>query len=248
MISDKAKRLLKKVQALSDNLSDQGSVSVLERDLLLSYLRELYDELSTATVPASRPAREEDPRPVAPRIPVVEERPADIPALVVQPPVAAPAAPRSAEPVMLHGTATEEAAPPPRVPTPEPVYYYPPPSNTQTASPVTAVKEKPEGGLSALFEFKESGELSEKLKLQPVERIEHGMGINERMLAINELFNGDGELFKKTLDHLNALTTFGDAQAFLSEGIASVNDWGSDAKKLKAVNFIQLVRRRYVTR
>jgi hypothetical protein len=49
MNTDKATKLLKKIQALYDNLGDQGSMSSLERDLILSYLRELYEEFSTAT-------------------------------------------------------------------------------------------------------------------------------------------------------------------------------------------------------
>jgi hypothetical protein len=239
MITDKASRLLKKVQALFDNLADQGSASALERDLLLKYLRDLYEELSSTesqtgsqkpentAESAIRHSRAEI-RPAAP----VEETPLRY---VPEPkviPVQSDPKPTGHQSAVLQPAAQEPSG------------ISPVDAGSGSTHAVASSTATP--ALSALFEFKELSELSEKLKLQPVERIEHGMGINERMLAINELFNGDIELFKTTLDHLNSLRSFADAQAFLLNGVATQNQWADAMRKAKAVMFIQQVRRRYV--
>ncbi len=43
---DRVKQILKKVNALIENLEDQGQTSAIERDLLLRYLRDLYENVS----------------------------------------------------------------------------------------------------------------------------------------------------------------------------------------------------------
>jgi hypothetical protein len=74
------------------------------------------------------------------------------------------------------------------------------------------------------------------------------MGINERILTINDLFNGDNDLFKRTIEHLNDLSTFSAAREFLIGDVATRFKWGETAKKNKAIYFLQLVRRKYVPR
>jgi hypothetical protein len=242
MISDKAKRLHKRIQALFDNLSDQETISSLERDLMLSYLRELYDELK-APAPAARDKltspEDRDDREMR-----NSERPAGY----------TPVRPSSD----WHETAEKETLATVEPHTAKTMHDTPviQPSRTTSSQQqpmpeaiATWVDAHPEEDhlLAALFEIKEAGELAEKLKLQPIDRIEHGMGINERMLAINELFNGSNELFKKTLDHLNGLQTFIDARSYLMSGVASQYKWAEDVRKKKAIYFIQLVRRKYIS-
>lgn len=239
MNTDKSRRLLKKIQALFDNLSDQGSVSALERDLMLSYLRELYADLSDISS-VTPPAEELNVYESASRAKISsshQETEGTNPKSSAPEPIRQPS-----EPKVIHETPAPEEIPEHIVVTP-PTTQSPAPS-TQSSSIVSKVDS---ADLAALFEFKGTGELAEKLTLQPLDKIEHGMGINERILTINELFNGNSDLFKQTLDHLNTVTGFREAQQYLIDGVASQFGWADDAKKHKANFFIQLVRRKYVS-
>ena len=71
------------------------------------------------------------------------------------------------------------------------------------------------------------------------------MGLNEKILTINELFSGDQELFNKTVQDLNGMSGFPEARNYLISGVAADQGWGEKAKQKKAKTFIKLVRRRY---
>ncbi len=263
MNTDKAGRLLRKIQALYDNLSDQGTMSSLERDLLLSYLRDLYEEFSAGPVTAKAYKEEVRTSPPPPPVytppapPKVEERHEHY--------IPPPPAPPKVEERHEHYTPPSPPQPPPVVEKPaptEPATHYsrePQPSTPPVLEPVRVPPPAAEplqtndngtdedhAAIAALFEFKQTGELAEKLQLQPLERIESGMGINERILMINELFRGDGDLFRKTLSDLNALSSFDEAKTFLIRGVASRLQWRDEARKPQALVFIQLVRRRFL--
>ena len=96
-----------------------------------------------------------------------------------------------------------------------------------------------------LFEQKEATELSERLSLRPLKDLRRAMGINERILTTNELFDGNGDALKDTLTTLNGLNTFDEAKDYLSN-IAGIYDWTSRKKKKKAQIFIKMVRRKFL--
>ena len=47
---DRVKQILKKVNALVENMDDQGQTSAIERDLLMRYLRDVYEDVSLSNV------------------------------------------------------------------------------------------------------------------------------------------------------------------------------------------------------
>ena len=74
---DRVKQILKKVNALIENLDDQGETSAIERDLLLRYLRDLYEDVSRPNV-TSDPisiAKDITPTPVPEKSVVKEDNP-----------------------------------------------------------------------------------------------------------------------------------------------------------------------------
>jgi hypothetical protein len=242
MNKDKSQRLLRKVQALFDNLSEQSHVSSLERDLLLSYLRDLYEEISTPQE----------------KLPVIDKPLGSFETYARKTEPEQVSIPKEKETLHVREEAPVHHIKEPIQPVAEKIAERPQPVQRQVEEKVPVEKYTPvvvkeilvaEGpakeALVSLFEFREAGELAEKLKLQPIEKIEHGMGINERILTINELFNGDSELFKKTVAELENLRSFNDARDYLTEGVATRFEWATDKKKPKAAYFIQLVRRRY---
>ncbi|MCF6342973.1 MAG: hypothetical protein L3J31_09240 [Bacteroidales bacterium] len=59
--------------------------------------------------------------------------------------------------------------------------------------------------------------LADKMQHSRVSDLRQSIGINEKFLFINELFNGDLGRYNKTVDELNALTTLKGVQTFLME-------------------------------
>lgn len=228
----KAQIILEKINTLYKNISIDSNVSAIERDLMLSYIRNLYETfLEDETHSAARKfsdSRKSEPVVVAP---VVEEK--------IEP------TPRpKARVVELPDSLKEYTAPSPSqkpapTPKPEPIVEHVAP--TPTPKPIVVEKEH-----EVLFEQKEAKELSEKLSEMPIRDLKKAMGLNEKILTINELFGGDNKAFDKALGDLNGLSTFAEAKNYMSENLAAKYDWSSKEKKKKAQIFIKLVKRRYV--
>lgn len=229
---NKSSKLLKKFKGLHNTLKDSGQEpSSIEKDLLLSYLKELYEQVMSIG---------ED----EPQIAVARKADAEIitassnghaqeyetPKQIVNPPpvVSAPIAER----VVVQEPAVSV---PDVVVSHEPV--LPPP-------PATA-NNLVDSSLVNLFSDKGVNELSDKLNKLPITDINRAMGINEKVLTINELFNGNQELFSKTILKLNSYVSFEEAKNYLISGVASDLKWGEDSKFKKADKFVQLLRRRY---
>jgi len=96
-----------------------------------------------------------------------------------------------------------------------------------------------------LFELEEGYDLSDKLSNAPIKDIRSSMGLNERVLTINELFGGNAMAFDKTVKALNQMNNFEDAKAFLSKEIVPQYEWHEEGKLKKAKIFLKLVSRRY---
>ena len=98
--------------------------------------------------------------------------------------------------------------------------------------------------LRELFELPVAKELSEKLSALPVNDLSKAMGLNEKIFTIKELFGDEQELFNETIDQLNKLSSFEEAERILAQ-LAKRFGWTDKKKKKKAKNFIKLVSRRY---
>ena len=99
--------------------------------------------------------------------------------------------------------------------------------------------------LASLFLESEKEENGSRYSLGSITDIGKSMGINDKILTINELFQGDQGLFNQTIGHLNGLLNFKEAKEYLASGVAEDLNWSKASKKGKAIRFIQLMRRRY---
>lgn len=252
---------LEKIIALYKNMSaDERNISPIERDLMLSYIRQLYEtcldtpSVSTAaqaqkTVqtppppPKVEPPRMEQPK-VAPPVAVAAPPKAEPPPVVDTPRYVAPPPPVAPPPVV---ETPRYVAPPPVAPAPvveAPRYVAPPPE-----TPRPRVAHAPASGLSAeveaLFEEQMGKEISDRLSNAPVADLTKAFGFNDRLLMQNELFLGNKTAFDETLKDLNNASSFDTARAFLAD-IAVRNNWNLNAERQKhAKAFIKLVRRRF---
>ena len=69
------------------------------------------------------------------------------------------------------------------------------------------------------------------------------IGLNERFLLTENLFNGDAVLFEKTINRLNNCVSKEEALAFFKNDLAKTFDWNLKSTMVK--KFIKLIERRY---
>ncbi|MGH1436551.1 MAG: hypothetical protein ACRBG0_19055 [Lewinella sp.] len=223
-----AKILLEKINALHKSVSlDKGDVSNIERDLMLSYIRQFYEAyLNTDTSVAPQPmskAVPPPPPPPAPAPPVEKTVSEPLPPKVEVEPAPAP-------------------PPPPPAPKPAPVVETPPPA--PAPPPPAPAKKVASNGVEALFKHKAAKELSEKLSQQAITDLTRAMSINDKLLYSNELFGRDMAAMNETLQQLNKLGSMEEARELLID-IAEKNDWTEDERTDVAESFIKLIRRKY---
>ena len=104
---------------------------------------------------------------------------------------------------------------------------------------------KPTGGRvdnNELFEEKSGRELSDKLGEMPIDDLKKGMSLNERIIFLNELFDGNINEFENALHSLNIAAGFEGAKKLLVI-LATRFDWST--KERQAKTFIKLVKRRH---
>lgn len=226
----KAKRLLGKINALYGGMeADYDGISEIEKDLMKSYIRQFYDVFldNHTSAPAPRrtsaPATAPVPRPTAP------------------PPPAKPRVIELSEEVKEFIADNPAPAPPPQpAPTPPPAPASRPPQPAPATVDLAGSEEVLE-----LFQEHKVTDLSEKLSSMPVNDLMKTMGLNERILTVNELFGGDANAFKKIMTDLNNLDSFEAAKQYLAANVVEKYGWTKRNKKNKAKTLIKTIRRRY---
>lgn len=228
-----AKIVLNKINALYKNMSsDAGGVSSIEKDLMLSYIRQFYDAFLEGENGKAKPARVHKTPKVAP--PPVVETPK------VEPPKKEYKPPKIIEiPDSLKDLNQDTPAPPP----PPPPKPKPMPKPTPKAAPKVEASANAVD-IDSLIDFKEAKELSEKLSARPIRDLSKALSINDKLLFANELFGKNQGVLSQALDQLNQFNRFEEAIPALSE-LAGQFDWLDKEKKHSATEFIKLVKRRY---
>lgn len=233
----KAKILLEKISALHKNMSlDEAQISSIEKDLIRNYIRQLYEcylELPVKEPDAANTnARTSGVKP-AHETPKVEPKIQAASVSNIPPKATTPSAPASEE---------VRPVPPPKVTgTPTSISSSTAPSVKKAAAVSPGLDQE----MDSLFEHKEARELSEKLGERPIKDLSKAMGLNEKILTINELFGGDRLAFEDTMTALNDLKNFEEAKLYLANNVAYRFKWNSKEKKRRAKELIKLIRRRY---
>lgn len=116
----------------------------------------------------------------------------------------------------------------------EPVHISVP--STHTAS---------SNGYAELYEIPMGKELASHLSNLPVKDLNDALGLNEKVLLMNELFDGVNEKFYHTLEKINQMPDFDSAKQYLNQEVVGVYGWMSSEKISRAKQFIKLVRRKF---
>jgi hypothetical protein len=238
----KAKITLEKINSLYASMSiEEGNTSAIERDLMLSYIRQLYEAFLHTADGRLEKALEADGSGSS----QAEEKPK--PRRTYKPP-------RIIEiPEGLQTSAPHKLTSRPITPPPAPVPKAPPAPKEEPAA-AEPVKTAPSTGdssgfssspeIEALFEHKAAKELSEKLSARPIQDLTKALAINDRLLYMNELFGKDLNMLNDTLGQLNEYSRLSEAKELLVS-LAKRYEWTRDDRSSVAKDFIHLVRRRY---
>lgn len=115
----------------------------------------------------------------------------------------------------------------------------------ETKSPKTSAKKSNVAAYAELFDIKQADDLSEKLKSTSIQDIGSAMGLNERVLFQNILFNGEKQGFDSAIQKLNGFTDFSQAQNYLCDELVAQYNWMDESKLKNAQLFIKLIKRKY---
>ena len=214
---------------------DSDGINRIERDLMLNYIRQLYDIYLGMETEKAKPAVS-PPAPSAAAPPVPSPEPVSPPA-----PESKPAPQPEPQPEAKPTPSPDKEyvpAPPPPQPEPQPAAPAPTPAPEQASTPPVPA------ALNELFEHKAAKELSEKLGQRPVQDLTKAMAINDRLLYANSLFQGDSRVMNNVLAELNEKSNFETAQPMLVD-LAKQYNWAEQEREDVAKSFIKLVRRRW---
>ena len=226
MDKEKARVLIHKINALYKNIdANTPGVSPLERDLMLSYLRQFYETIALSQSQAKAPLNEVQPVLEVP--PLKEEQPIkEVQSLNEE----------KRETGLLgreRGVANFE----PEKKVPEPVVL------PVTPQPVEPLSDKE---LAHLFIWQEPSNLAERLASQAIPNLSFStFSMNERLLYTNDLFGKNSAEMEEAVKMLNNFTHFDQAKEFLLN-IGRQHDWLKEERKDAAKSFINTVRRRFL--
>ena len=85
--------------------------------------------------------------------------------------------------------------------------------------------------------------LADKLRERPITDLTTAIGLNERFVFSNDLFDGNMEAFNQAVNELNHMENIDHAERFLNEQIIVRYDWDVESETVQ--NFIMLVKRRF---
>ena len=186
-----AKLLLEKIITLYKTVSaDEKNISAIERDLMLSYTRQLYEAFSDST-PSVLAAPKVAQTVVAPPAP----RPVPPPPVVEQPRIIYEAP----KPPVVEPPRVVEYQQPRVAPVPIPIPAPPPPPAPVPERPRPIVQTQVSSDVQALFEETSGKELSDKLSGMPIADLSKAFGLNDRLLNQNELFGGSKTYFDEAI-------------------------------------------------
>jgi hypothetical protein len=90
----------------------------------------------------------------------------------------------------------------------------------------------------------QQGTLADKLKKQPIKDLKESIGLNQKFLFMNELFQGENIAYNEALDRLNSFPGFNEARTYMVTELSEKYRWDGDSEFVQS--FMELVERRYL--
>lgn len=233
----KIEKQLRKLNQLFETIKEDGSVSAIEKDLMLSYVRGLYEKIiesqdssKHATIAKSHKTKEKIEVQEVIKEKVKDPVQDNIVNVVMQEVVESNITAGTPEPNTVSSTSAPQIS-----------SFQETVAQEVVESPALDAPQE----ILDLFEFESTNELSDKLSRAPIEDLTKCMGINEKIFTVKELFGGDSSLFTKAMETMDKFTSLEQARDYLVEVVAVDQNWASEVNLKKATKFIKLISRRY---
>ncbi len=229
---------IKKIKVLLDSFEDNASLSSLERDLLLSYIRNLYDAAldgTSMTLNTVKPAQDINQEVSTSNKFIASNQEIQKTEEVLQ--RATTKEDAKTENHIIDQKPNEEIILAPQLIVPHDTKPAPQAPNKVSDISVDVLNE--------IFKEGTMNELSDKLGMSHINDIRMGMGLNERLFTQKELFGDNSAHFNEVLDALNKANTFEEAKVYLIEKVIPIYKWDSETNLKKAATFVKLVRRKF---
>ncbi|MEZ4910900.1 MAG: hypothetical protein R2774_08560 [Saprospiraceae bacterium] len=242
---------LRKISGIVDATQPPESLSKLEHDLLLSYIRDLYEiatenddimienaiKQTRVNMDVAQPIVEKiDTKPIEKQVETVH----------VPEPVVTTIAESASVPVAVSSTVNEPLHPKAEYAPSTIIERQIQEPKQEKTPPKLAVKMEDDAKLKELFADEAITDLSDKLSLTHIPDLRKSMGINEKIFTQQELFNNSATLMTETLEVLNNMPSFAEAKTYLVENLIYSQNWLSEQKIKKAATFVKLVKRHFV--
>jgi hypothetical protein len=224
---DKMIEDLERVENILKNSKATGKIPDIERDIMLSKLRIIYEFL---LLYQPEIVKEKN---ISPKKDEVK------PSVVLET--------KSPEPIQIKtepkSEPEEKAVPKPEphpetIPTPEK-----PGKPVISAAPTTILAEKFITEKSFLNEvltqYANTYDIAKKFQNSPINDIFTAIGINEKFLFIKELFSNNAELYQRTIEQLNLASDFNEAIEYIDKNFT----WNFESTTVH--NLLELIRRRH---
>lgn len=86
--------------------------------------------------------------------------------------------------------------------------------------------------------------VAERFQRTPIQDLRKAIGINQKYLLMNDLFDGENEAFNEAVDRLNSFASGQEAITYVNAELAVKYRWNLEEDLVQ--NFINLVERRYL--
>jgi hypothetical protein len=96
-----------------------------------------------------------------------------------------------------------------------------------------------------LAKMKEDKSIGARMQFKPIENLKAAIGVNEKFLFVNELFNGDLQAYNEAVHKLNAYPSIHEAFEFLNHLTTQYN-WDGQRSADTIEKFANLVQRRFM--
>jgi len=86
--------------------------------------------------------------------------------------------------------------------------------------------------------------LAQKLRKTPIDDLRKAIGLNQKFLLINELFEGDADTYNASIDQLNSSSGFEMASGWIQSELRNRFEWDDESATVQ--DFLDLVERRFL--
>jgi hypothetical protein len=262
-------RTLETLKMYADRLEkNAGKVHRMDIELMIEKTREIYDrliQLDTLIIPfeteipktvVAEPEKQEEkiePEPEVVVKPATEEIPEPETKETYEKPVITEKEPEEQQEIQHM---EEEPAEPVEIPEEKEVVSHKEvreePEITDAQQDYTETEEdskstidlfsSAEPTISDVYSEQETVTVADKFNQETVNELREAIGINEKFLFINELFNGDMSKYNKAIDELDEMATYKGAETYLLE-LKVQHQWEEDSQAL--MKLTELVKRKF---